>query len=289
MEQTMLVPHERHLPTRQARATYPARRTTPGSRGGVAVPPPGIVARMSWRIMDNWKTTLASRPAWQDHGMAILGGLMYVIVPTAIEAIFGRDLTGWRGYITSVAANLVVGGAAKSPGYMAGTLGAALAHLTYARLQDPLFLKVFGKYGFRFDPTVVTSSMSDQDEMPAPMPELPRGTTIRSVAGENIAAFPLSPIAASVGLVAAPIGAGAPGAMAAAPNEQTSTQAMTPSRQQPLQPVGVSDFYTRSLADGSTEGDRKSMPHSHGITPPRARVRIGYGEPFNSGWTSGMK
>jgi hypothetical protein len=143
--------------------------------------------------MDNLKVSLATKPAWKDHMMALVGGAMYVTLPTAIERVFRVDLTGWRGYFTSITANLLIGGLCKSPGYMAGTLGAATAHLIYAKIQDPVFLKVFRKYAYRFDPTNVTSVMSDGSLTPQPL-------ETRSIAGEAVHVFAPSPAVAAVSL-----------------------------------------------------------------------------------------
>ncbi|OJX57684.1 MAG: hypothetical protein BGO89_06850 [Candidatus Kapaibacterium thiocyanatum] len=216
-----------------------------------------------WTGMDNLKITTATRPAWTDHSLAVVGGLMYVTLPTAIEAGFGVDLTGWKGFLTSVAANLLLGGVLLSPAYMAGTLGAAMAHLTYAKIQDPLFLKYLKKYAYRFDPTIVTSSMSDD------APLLPPGTVLRTVAGEQIAAFPPSPSAASVGIA----------------QPTTMIQQPTAMNQQPMStnqnvpPGTLTDGYGRTL----------SAPHlADQYTPKRARVRAHYNQPFNAGWTHGM-
>ncbi len=211
--------------------------------------------------MDNLKVTTATRPAWTDHSLAVVGGLMYVTLPTAIEAGFGVDLTGWRGFLTSVAVNLLLGGVFQSPAYMAGTLGAAAAHLTYAKLQDRVFVRYLRKYAYRFDPTIVTSNMSDD------APTLPSGTVLRTVAGEQIAAFPPSPTAASVG-IAQPI---------------SMIQQPIAMNQQPM----ATNQNMPTLTDGY--GRTLSAPHlADQYTPKRARVRARYNQPFNAGWTHGM-
>lgn len=188
---------------------------------------------------------------------------MYVTLPTAIEAGFDVDLTGWSGFLTSVGVNLLLGGLFDSPAYMAGTIGAAVAHLTYAKIQDPVFLRVYKKYAYRFDPSIVTSSMSD--DAPAPIPS---GTVLRTVAGEQIAAFPPSPMAASVGLlpVPMPVGQGAQMSPIVMPRE--------------AQPTVLSDRYGRTLGLGARLADV--------YTPTPARVRAGYNQPYNAGWTQGM-
>lgn len=175
----------------------------------------GSARNLAWQGMDNLKVSLATKPAWKDHAMALVGGAMYVVLPTAIERIFRIDLTGWRGYITSISANLLIGGLTKSPGYMAGVLGAGTAHLIYAKIQDPVFLKVFRKYAFRFDPTNVTSVMSDGAAL--------QTMQTRAIAGEAVHVFPPSPAVAAVSLAAAPVGA---------PQQVTPP----PSSQQPLLP-----------------------------------------------------
>ncbi len=224
-------------------------------------PKVGLLSRIAWAGMDNLKATTATHPAWMDHSLAVVGGLMYVTLPTAIEAGVGVDLTGWRGFFTSVGINLLLGGLFDSPAYMAGTLGAAMAHLTYAKIQDPIFLRVFRKYAYRFDPSIVTSSMSD--DAPAPIPS---GTVLRTVAGEQIAAFPPSPMAASVGLLPVPVGQGVQNNSAMMPRD--------------MQPPVLSDRYGRTLGLGARLADV--------YTPTPARVRARYNQPYNSGWTQGM-
>ncbi|MBU3742578.1 MAG: hypothetical protein FGM24_09890 [Candidatus Kapabacteria bacterium] len=150
-----------------------------------------------WRTLDNLKVTLGTKAAWSDHLMAFLGGTMYVILPTAIEAIFRVDLTGWRGYITSMSTNLVIGGALRSPGYMAGVMGVGAAHLIYARGQDAIIRPIFRKYAYRFDPTETRSAMSDDVPTTAPVTP-PLGTQVRTIGGERVHLYPPSPNAAKV-------------------------------------------------------------------------------------------
>lgn len=155
-----------------------------------------------WKTLDNLKVTLGTKAAWSDHLMAFLGGTMYVILPTAIEAIFRVDLTGWRGYITSVTTNLVIGGALRSPGYMAGVMGVGAAHLIYARGQDAIIRPIFRKYAYRFDPTETRSAMSD-DVAPS-RPAAMLGTQVRTIGGERVHLYPPSPNAAKVSMAALP-------------------------------------------------------------------------------------
>lgn len=148
-----------------------------------------------WRGLDNLGVALGTRAAWRDNLATVVGGLMYVVVPTALEKWTGSDLTGWRGYLTSISVNLLIGGLLREPGYIAGTLGASAAHFVYARLQDAIIQPVFGQFAYRFDPTVTTSSMSDDAKG-----ALPPGTMLRNVAGETIALYPPSPSVANVGV-----------------------------------------------------------------------------------------
>lgn len=157
---------------------------------------PQTVRGLSWPTLENVGVTLGTRAAWRDNMATLLGGLMYVVVPTTIERLARVDLTGWGGYATSIGLNVLVGALFREPGYIAGTLGAAGAHLVYARMQDTkLWWRLFGGFAYRFDPTVTTSAMSDNAA-----PALPAGTMMRSVAGETIALYPPSPAVANVGV-----------------------------------------------------------------------------------------
>lgn len=155
----------------------------------------GTAQKRRWVGLDNVGVMLATRAAWRDNLATVLGGLMYVVVPTALQSWRNVDMTGWKGYLTSIGTNVLVGSLLREPGYVAGVLGAACAHFVYARMQDSIIRPIFGTYAFRFDPTVTTSSMSD-DAAPA----LPAGTMLRNVAGETIALYPPSPSAANVGV-----------------------------------------------------------------------------------------
>ena len=206
--------------------------------------------------------------------MALLGGVMYVIVPTAIEAVFRVDLTGWRGYLSSVSINLAIGGVFRSPGYMAGTLGVASAHMIYAKLQDPIIRPIFKKYAYRFDPTVTTSSMSDADNAPAggssqllAKPPI-AGMEVRSVGGEKVVAYPPSPNVANVGMAQAstpmlPAASGAPGV---ADNFQRS----------------LMDNYSSTLMDNYQSTLMDDASHNSGASS-RSSQRGG-GHRWNGGW-----
>ncbi|MBS1562368.1 MAG: hypothetical protein JSS89_12245 [Bacteroidetes bacterium] len=185
-----------------------------------------------WTGLDNLKVTLGTKGAWADHAMTVVGGVMYVVLPTAIEAIFKVDLTGWKGYVTSLTTNLLIGGAFRSPGYMAGTLGAGTAHLVYGKLQDSVIKKVFKKYAYRFDPSITTSSMSDDDATAGK----PVGTNERTVAGERVNLFPPSPNVARVALE--------PAAPAAAAVSDNYKQTVSDNYKQ-----SVGDNYKQSLAE----------------------------------------
>jgi hypothetical protein len=157
--------------------------------------------KATYTAIDNVKEIVATRAAWYDHGAAFLGGLAYVVLPTLIERLFRIDLTGPRGFVTTVSANVLLGAIFRSPGYVAGALGAATAHFAYARTQDAVIRPLFSKYLWRFDPTVTTSAMSDAAI--ATPTALPAGTALRTVAGERIATFPPSPAPAAVATMAA--------------------------------------------------------------------------------------
>jgi hypothetical protein len=154
--------------------------------------------KATFTAVDNVKETLATKAAWRDHLEALLGGFSYVMLPTLIERLFRVDLTGPRGYATTITVNLLLGAIFRSPGYVAGTLGAAATHFMYARTQDTIIRPALGKYLWRFDPTVTTSSMSDGSTTNT----APVGTTIRTVAGERIATFPPSPSPATLATLA---------------------------------------------------------------------------------------
>lgn len=172
------------------------RRRRPRGLSDGTTPHSAPVRGLSWPTLENVGVTLGTRAAWRDNMATLLGGLMYVVVPTTIERWTHVDLTGWRGYATSIGINVLVGALFREPGYIAGTLGAAGAHLVYARMQDSkTWWWLFGKFAYRFDPTVTTSAMSD-DAAPA----LPTGTMMRNVAGETIALYPPSPAVANVGV-----------------------------------------------------------------------------------------
>lgn len=158
--------------------------------------------RATYTAIDNVKEIVATRAAWYDHGAAFLGGLVYVVLPTLIERLFRIDLTGPRGFVTTVSLNVLLGAIFRSPGYVAGALGAATAHFAYARTQDAIIRPLFSKYLWRFDPTVTTSAMSDA-AAPATTTAIPSGTALRTVAGERIATFPPSPMPAAVATMAA--------------------------------------------------------------------------------------
>ncbi|HLP29551.1 MAG TPA: hypothetical protein VK147_12985 [Candidatus Didemnitutus sp.] len=230
-----------------------------------------------WKGLDNLKVSLGTGAAWKDNAMALLGGVMYVIVPTAIEAVFRVDLTGWRGYLSSVSINLAIGGVFRSPGYMAGTLGVASAHMIYAKLQDPIIRPIFKKYAYRFDPTVTTSSMSDADNAPAAgssqSPAKPpiSGMEVRSVGGEKVLAYPPSPNVAKVDMASGAMPSPMLPAAAGAPN------GVADNFQQSLM-----DNYSSTLMDNYQATLMDGASHSSGASS-RSSQR-GAGHRWNGGW-----
>lgn len=198
-----------------------------------------------WTGMDNVKVTLATKGAWADHAMALVGGFMYVILPTTIEAVFGVDLTGWKGYVTSISTNLLIGGAFRSPGYMAGVIGAGSAHIVYGKLQDGVIKPIFKKYAYRFDPAQTLSSMSDDAAADSPI-----GTQERTIAGEKVNLFPPSPNVARVSL------------------EQPATEPVADNYRSTLEDnyrQSLNDNYRTSLQDSFLQSVSGTGPYSSGL------------------------
>lgn len=97
-----------------------------------------------------------SKEALIGYSRAALGGALYPVIPTAIEAIFKTDLTGWKGFITGSVSVVGLGMILGWDDMVAGAVGAATAHLLYAKGNESVH-KVAGKYLFRFDPTQVAT------------------------------------------------------------------------------------------------------------------------------------
>mgnify|MGYP001199607334 CR=1 FL=1 len=115
----------------------------------------------------------------KDYAYGALGGATYVIVPTAIEAWFKTNLTGYSMWLTGTTAGIFLGAAFKNPGMIAGTAGAAMAHWMYAKGNGAIIKPVFGQYAARFDAQqLVTMGDSQQLQTGAVMRTLPDGTRI---------------------------------------------------------------------------------------------------------------
>lgn len=115
----------------------------------------------------------------KDYAYGALGGATYVIVPTAIEAWFKTNLTGYSMWLTGGTAGILLGAAFKKPGMIAGTAGAMTAHWMFAKGNGAIIKPVFGQYAARFDAQqLVTMGDSQQLQTGAVMRTLPDGTRI---------------------------------------------------------------------------------------------------------------
>lgn len=125
-----------------------------------------------------------SKEALIGYSRAALGGALYPIIPTAIEAIFKTDLTGWKGFLTGSVSVIGLGMILGWDDMVAGAVGAATAHLLYAKGNDHVH-KVAGKFLYRFDPTQV-ATFSDPVNANGLQPG---ATPVRTPDGREIAVY----------------------------------------------------------------------------------------------------
>lgn len=121
---------------------------------------PGSFATAGAALRRNFNDALFSRESWIDNGMAAAGGMLYPVIPTAVQRVTGWDMTGWKGALTGLLGTGLIGMATGQAGMTAGAIGAFTAHMGYAVLNGPVIYPIFGQYLFRWDP-VANATFAD--------------------------------------------------------------------------------------------------------------------------------
>ncbi len=159
-------------------------------------------------VLDNVKVGLFTRDNWYDMGWALLGGLFYVVVPTAIQRAGVRvnppdssgessytikwwDINGWPVFWIGTGGGLLLGAALRQPGFMAGALGTGTAHILFTKLNRPVIKRFFGIYAARLD-ALSTSSMGDAGVVvgtTATPAELQPGAVHKKINGRDVVVY----------------------------------------------------------------------------------------------------
>lgn len=139
------------------------------------------------KLIDNLQSSFTTKGVAKEALHAVLGATVYVLVPTAFEAVTRIDITGWKMWVMGTASGLLVGGAMKSGGVITGTVGASVAHFHYAKGNGAYIKPIFGQYASRFDPQAIASAFADANTTPA----LQSGAELRRLPdGSTVALYP---------------------------------------------------------------------------------------------------
>lgn len=149
---------------------------------------PTSFATLGPALKRNFNDALFNRESWIDNATAAAGGMLYPVIPTAVQRITGWDMTGWKGALTGLLTTALIGTATGQAGMTAGAIGAFTAHMGYAVLNGPVIYPIFGQYLFRWDP-VANATFADAVDVElqegAVMETLPDGRRIPVYRDEN--------------------------------------------------------------------------------------------------------
>lgn len=70
---------------------------------------------------------------WKKAGLATVGSLSYVLIPTLIQSITKKDMSGWTGFIAGLTSTVFIGMGINKPEIAIGALAAGGAHLLYSK------------------------------------------------------------------------------------------------------------------------------------------------------------
>ncbi len=109
--------------------TTTRRRTTPRKK---AVKAGDVVTKRSAGFVGNVKQNMTKHFA-ETVGLAAIGATSYVLIPTLLQAMTKRDLTGWRGFGIGLASASIIGLGLNKPEIAIGALAASGTHLLYSK------------------------------------------------------------------------------------------------------------------------------------------------------------
>lgn len=87
----------------------------------------------------------------QDVAYTACGALTYTLVPTFLQGVFGKNMSGWKGTLTGVAAGTALGLGFNKPPIALGAIATFMTHLIYVYGNDTIS-GIFGSPIFAFDP-----------------------------------------------------------------------------------------------------------------------------------------
>lgn len=98
-------------------------------------------------------TVRKGRGIWEP----ILGVMGYLLIPTLLQAVTRKNLSGYLGFILSVGLNVIIGLGFKMPKYVTAVIAAAFAHVWYMHVNT-WFRDTTGQWTWAFDPTVASQN-----------------------------------------------------------------------------------------------------------------------------------
>lgn len=119
-------------------------------------------------------------------GWGILGGVSYVLVPTAIQGIFKIDMSGFKMPVVGAASSILMGMAFDKMEMAMGGAAAAATHLMYVKANDQL-ASLFNTPIPAFDKAAAAPATIADDSVPPGYIEttLPTGEKVLSAVNQS--------------------------------------------------------------------------------------------------------
>lgn len=126
-------------------------------------------------------------------GLAAIGSLSYVLVPTVLQKVVNKDLSGWKGFLLGVGSVSLVGLGLNKPEITIGALAAAGTHILYSKGTKAVY-DITGVPLFTMaNPTKPETQANLSDNADDVEEILPLGATWEYINGEKTAVFPTVP------------------------------------------------------------------------------------------------